>query len=281
MLVPMDAAAQAAQPPTTQACVVAYVRGQRERDAGKLVDARRDFLRCSQSDCPAVTSRDCDRWREDVESRVPTVVLEYRDASGRARTDVSVSVDGSQLVSTLDGRAVMVDPGRHTFTFSPVGEAPADREVVVFEGVKARLVAVSLVPPPPVAATPVGPPAGLVTERPVEASRPVPPLVWALGAVAVLGGAGFAFFGATGLSAENDLRSKCVVQCTQDEVAGGKSSIHAKYAAADVSLGVGVVALGAAAWLYFTRPQVRRPAAASVDLLAAPGGVVASWAGSF
>ncbi|AGP37343.1 hypothetical protein SCE1572_24360 [Sorangium cellulosum So0157-2] len=88
--------------------------------------------------------------------------------------------------------------------------------------------------------------------------------MWASGALGAAGLAVFAVAGALSLSAEADLRATCAPRCPGDDV----RAIRVQHAIADVGLGVGVLALGAATWLYLTRPAAARPPSAGA---AAPG----------
>jgi hypothetical protein len=255
--------------PATRACLDAYVRGQQERAEGKIVEARDDFVRCAQPGCPDVATRDCSRWKEEADARVPTVVFELRDEHGQLRIDGSVSLDGQPLPAALEGRALPVDPGKHVFRFELPGEKPSDQEAVVLEGVKAQIVRGGS--PAARSAQASSTPWGEAT----RAARPVPALVWVTGAASLLGMASFAYFGATGLSDENTLRARCAVSCTQADADSGRASIRIKYAVADVSVGFSALAAGVAAWVFFTRPTV------SVDVGMTHGGALATWTAGF
>jgi hypothetical protein len=84
--------------------------------------------------------------------------------------------------------------------------------------------------------------------------------------IAVLGGASFAYFGLRGHSELSDLRASCLGHCAQDDV----DRAWSKLVVADVSLGVGVVAAGVAAWLFLMprastshRPRAAPPRASA------------------
>jgi hypothetical protein len=87
--------------------------------------------------------RDCAQWQADVSTLLPTVVFGAKDAQGRDLFDVAVALDGDALVKKLDGKAVPVDPGPHTFTFSVAGRPPIAERVLVKEGEKARALVVT------------------------------------------------------------------------------------------------------------------------------------------
>ncbi|WP_437948462.1 hypothetical protein WME98_49120 [Sorangium sp. So ce296] len=304
--------ARADAQPHKRACAAAYERAQGLRRDGKLLAAREALIACSQPTCPAAAVADCGPWLAEVEKSLPTVVIAAKDAHGRERLDVRVLVDGRPLAAALDGKALPVDPGPHTFRYEPASGPAVEERVLIREGEKNRAITVTLgassagapaSPPPPAAAptpastgsppappTPTAappaptaappaptaaPPAPTAAPPAPTAAPPAPPaapfeepavpgLVWASGALGAAGLAVFVVAGALSLSAEADLRATCAPRCPGDDV----RAIRVQHAIADVGLGVGVLALGAATWLYLTRPAAARPPNAGA---AAPG----------
>ncbi len=275
--------ARARAEPHKRACAAAYERAQGLRRDGKLLAAREALIACSQPTCPAAAVADCGPWLAEVEKSLPTVVIAARDAHGRERLDVRVLVDGRLLAAALDGKALPVDPGPHTFRYQPAWGPAVEERVLIREGEKNRALTLPLgapsagapASPPPPAAPPPAAPAAPPTASPATpptappaapppAKPAIPGLVWASGAVGAAGLAVFAVAGALSLSAEADLRATCAPRCAADEV----RAIRVQHAVADIGLGVGVVALGAAAWFYATRPAAASPPKAGAG---APG----------
>ncbi|WP_437301058.1 hypothetical protein [Sorangium sp. So ce426] len=252
--------ARADAAPHKQACADAYERAQGLRRDGRLIEARAALVVCSQPTCPAAAVADCGPWLTEVERSLPSVVVAARDAHGRERLDVRVLVDGRPLAAALDGKALPVDPGPHTFRFEPATGPAVEERVLIREGEKNRPLTVTLGAPP--AGAPASP-APLAPRAAPPAEPSVPGLVWASGAVGVAGLAVFAVAGALSLSAEADLRATCAPRCAEGDV----RAIRVQHAIADVGLGVGVVALGAAAWLYMTRPAAAQPPKAGAAAL--------------
>ncbi|MDB4934485.1 MAG: hypothetical protein JWP87_1457 [Labilithrix sp.] len=126
-----------------QACLAASEKGQRGRAAGKLREARDQFLFCGSEGCPAMVRRDCAQWQGEVIGMLPSVVFGAKDKGGRDLFDVTVSMDGETLVRKLDGKSVAVDPGPHTFKFESAGAAPAIERALVKEGEKTRVITVT------------------------------------------------------------------------------------------------------------------------------------------
>ena len=162
------------------------------------------------------------------------------------------------------------------------GAPPVEREVLVAAGDKNRIVAASFgAPAAPYATGPLTSRAPASPEpAPPPAERPVPAAVWVLGGVGVAALASFAGFAVAGASQRDDLKSSCEPLCASGDV----SKVRTKLVVADVSLGVGIVALGAATYLFVTRPATSRPATGLVlpiDVRTRTGGAMMSWTGSF
>jgi hypothetical protein len=222
-----------ADTPTT-VCLSAVVEGQKLQRDGKLLYARDKYAACAVRTCPPEVVDDCVGWLHEVDQALPSVVLAARDEKGVDLKDVEVSVDGSRAVPT-GTRAVPLDPGSHTFVFHHEG-AERKQQLVLREGEKNREILV-------------------VFERlepPRATSRPVPPSAWAAGGVGIAAMGAFGVFGALGVSERGS--NHCDTGCT----GGQKNSVDTKFLVADIALGVGLVALAAATWLYLTRPTVEK-----------------------
>lgn len=126
-----------------QACLASSEKGQRARANGKLREARESFLVCGNESCPAIVRRDCAQWTSELTTALPTVVFGAKDRAGRDLFDVNVSADGETIASKLDGKAVYVDPGRHTFKLETAGAPPVTETILVKEGEKSRVVNVT------------------------------------------------------------------------------------------------------------------------------------------
>ncbi|HVJ90629.1 MAG TPA: hypothetical protein VM580_12560 [Labilithrix sp.] len=121
-----------------QACLRASEKGQRARATGKLREAREQFVICGAESCPALVRHDCAQWTSEIVQVIPTVVFGAKDKNGRDLFDVTVSVDGEVLVKKLDGKTVMVDPGKHTFLFEAPGMPPVTSTALIKEGDRTR-----------------------------------------------------------------------------------------------------------------------------------------------
>jgi hypothetical protein len=254
------------------ACLVAAQKGQRFRDTHKLVEAREQLRICAAAACPAVVQADCASWLADVERALPTVVLVAKSGAGVDLTDVKVSVDGLPLVSKLDGQAVALNAGPHTFHFEGADGTASDTQAVVKEGEKSQPVGVVLVPAPPqtpttqVAVVSSVPPAASMA--PTRAPEPV----------RVQAGLGVgAAFGGLGLSAKG---SDCTGNVCK---VGSTSGIKTDALLSDVGFIAGGLLLAGGAAIVLFGPTPRHEAVTTVKLAPAiagnSGGVVVG--GSF
>jgi hypothetical protein len=229
-------------------CATHYEHAQELRLDGHLRAAQEDLLSCAQNSCPAFIRNDCTKWLDEVQAAQPTVVFVARQA-GRDVAEVTVTCNEQLLAERLDGRAILIDPGRQQCRLEAAGAEPATVELLVVEGQKGRLVEVDLVairpPPRPRPAPPPPPPA-----------RSSAPLV--LAGVGAAGLAGFVALGASGLSSEHRLRDLCAPDCSSSDV----RSVRTRYAFADVSLGIGIVAAAIAGYLFWHRDAERAPSVA-------------------
>jgi hypothetical protein len=239
----------------TDRCVAAAERGQDQRDRAALLEARKSFRACAADECPAPLRKDCAHWLDAVEDSLPTVVLGARDARGADLLGVHVFIDGDAIVEHDTGRAIAFDPGPHLVRFERAAAAPVELTVVLRMGDHNRAVIATFVgaleprpasspiasrtPLPAVAESPLGPP-----------SPHVSPWAYVLGGVGVAGVGAFAVLAATGLAEKDHLRATCAPTCSDAEVA----PLRARYIAADVSLGAGVVALLASGYLFLRAP---------------------------
>lgn len=257
-----SARAQSADP-----CLDAPVDGQKLRKAGKLLDARTQFATCARETCPAEIVQRCSRWNEEVQAAIPSVVLAARDAQGHDLSDVTVSVDGAPGAA-LGTRGIDLDPGEHRFVFQHSGSPDVEQRVIVREGEKHREVVATFGSP---TSAPVSPVSGGASpaEPPSSGARPVPVLAWVFGGLGVAALASFGTFGALGVSERST--DHCDTACPSAQ----KSDVDTKFLIADVSLGVGVVSLAVATWLFLSRPSVATTSTAYIDLRPTTGGGVA------
>ena len=129
------------------ACIDASEKGQQARKAGHLREAREKFLVCGAETCPALVKKDCAVWQTELAAMLPTVTFGAKDDSGKDLFDVTISMDDVVLTKKLDGKAVTIDPGPHTFKFETEGHPAVVQRTLVKEGERSRVIDVKFVPP--------------------------------------------------------------------------------------------------------------------------------------
>lgn len=246
-----------AAPVDKAACVRALDDAQRLRSQKKLTQARSELVTCASEGCPQVVREDCARSLLEVDGALPTVVLSATGDGGSDVTDARVSIDGVLVLDKLDGRARAVDPGTHVFKFERPGHEYSVT-LLVLEGEKNRQVVAKLGAPPPAASASAAPPpaasgALAPTPPPVagdeRAPLPIVPIVLAGVGAGALGSALYFRLRADG-DAE-DLRASCAPSCDPSQ----RDALSEKLVIANVSLGIGLGAIAAAAvtWVLSSR----------------------------
>ncbi|WP_437553570.1 hypothetical protein WME97_18800 [Sorangium sp. So ce367] len=249
-----------------ETCAASYEQAQQLLRDKALLRARAE-LRACVSACPATLARDCQSWSEQVERDMPSVALSATSADGRAPGRVRVLLDGAPLVDALPKDPIELDPGRHTLTFEDAAGTRVVTVVTVPPGDKALPIAVRFPAPAP---APSRPAAG--ADAPPVRQR------WPL----VLVGAGAAglgvgaFLGVKGHLDRSELRRRCAPGCPADDV----EAIDLTWKAGAISAGVGFLAAGLGAVLYFQLDPVA-PAAPIASFSLSPGGPGLSLRGAF
>ncbi len=231
---PASAPASRATAPVTgaSACYDAHEAAQIERKAGAWRKARGLLATCGRLECPAIVQRDCVTWAAELAAEQPSVVIAVVRDDGSDVLGATVFVDSEPAPN--DGHALEIDPGTHRARVELVGHSAFEQSFVVREGERARRVAITV---------PSGPSGG----KQAESRAPSLP-TYVLGGVAALALGSFGTFAVLGKSEENRLADTCRDRCSDDDVSG----VHRSYVIADVSLGVAIVAAGAAVvtWLF-------------------------------
>jgi hypothetical protein len=229
-------------------CSQAYEQAQRSRKAGKLIESRAQLVTCSQDGCPGFIRKDCAGWLTEVEHEVPSIAVRVLDKDGCDRPDAPVWLDGREAKGAAGGASIELDPGTHALRAQLAGET-MEQTIVLARTERGRIVTLAAgaattcnvhKPSPPASAPPIGP------ERPAD--KPVPPVALVLGGVGVLGLGVGAAFSVSGWSQRGDL-DDCRGTCSSSDVDAARRS----FLVGDIGLGVGLVALAAAAVIYFTR----------------------------
>jgi hypothetical protein len=303
---PHAGAPHAGAPHAGAQCVAKQKQLQALEQSGQLRGARDAALECSLAACGELVAQQCRTRHQMLEQEIPSVVPTAVDEQGEPLVEVEVRVDGTLSTTHIDGQALALDPGLHEFAFSAKDRAPYVEKILVARGERNRRISAVLRPgspdpgsssaaPAAAAATKEEPAAVVasssavpaaaapVTAQPVRGTEPSRHVsVWPY----VVGGVGLAALGssvafATWGHTDFELLDRCAPDCKQESV----DHVRHMYIAADISLGVGVVALGAATWLYLSSPRSAEPRADVAenyfDVRPAPGGAFATWEHAF
>ena len=252
---PALAQGQEPAPDAKAECAAAYEQSQEKRKAGDLLGARRELAVCVRDVCPEFVRNECAGWSEEVEKSTPTVVLAARRGD-EDLTGVRVLLDGELFASELTGVALAVNPGVRVFSFERAGEPAVERKVLVRVGEKNRRVSVSFASPEsaaPLASAAEAPATRVESADEAKKRGQKRTIAYVLAGTSAAALGSFVVFGASGKSAENDLRDSCSPDCPQGDV----DAVRTKYIVADISLAVSAVSLGAAAWFFLTSRPAR------------------------
>ena len=119
---------------TMSECLAANESAIKLQDGHKLRQARTESLACSAVSCPAEVRESCQGRVARLNAAIPTLVLQAKDGSGADVSHVLVTMDGQPFADRLDGTAIPLDPGDHTFAFAVGGQPTVERRFVVYEG---------------------------------------------------------------------------------------------------------------------------------------------------
>jgi len=132
--------------PTTADCLRANERSIELRNRHQLRAARAELLICAAGSCPEDVRNECARRVAEVNHAMPTVVFDVKDPQDNDLSAVTVHMDGELVTERLEGTAISVDPGVHTFEFATPDTAPVTKQLLIRESEKARRIVVVLGP---------------------------------------------------------------------------------------------------------------------------------------
>ena len=184
-------------------CVDANASAQGLQHQGKFTAARAQLRVCVDASCPDVVRTDCAQRQEELERLQPTIVFDVQDSAHQDVVQVDISVDGQKVADKVDGLALRVDPGVHTFSFEAPGHVVTTTELVIHEGEKLRTARVVLIEPA------AGPPPAALGPAPSSSGHKQRVAGVVTGAVGVAGVALGSVFGLLASSALSKSRTEC------------------------------------------------------------------------
>ena len=142
VLATLSSVARAATPNIDQ-CLAANDKAQDLRREGKLHDAREKLVLCGAPSCPRAVREDCAQRMNEVDTAMPSLILDVQDGNGHDMSAVKVTLDEHFVADHVDGAATPIDPGPHTLIVESGGFSHSET-FVVHEGDKGRHVHVVL-----------------------------------------------------------------------------------------------------------------------------------------
>jgi hypothetical protein len=250
--------------PTTADCLAASENSLALKNQHRLLDARARLLVCSASTCPADIRDECIRRVAEVNEAMPTVVFEVKDVAGNDVLNVQVTMDGTPLVSRLEGTALSIDPGEHTFSFASPGQSAVEKKLVIREGEKGRRERVV-------------PQALVVSSQPKAARLDVTTNPRRMAAIASAGvgvvavGVGIVF-GLKSLSRHHDAKQACPGACVDQHGVDLWNSARSAGNVSTVAFVLGAAGLAGGGILWFLSKEAS-PGAPAVQVGVGPGSI--------
>lgn len=264
--------------PTKDQCVDANTRAQDLRRDGKLIDARTALQLCVADSCPKLVRADCAKRLDELEVAMPSITFEAKDGAGQDLSLVVVTVDDKPFSDQLDGSAINVDPGEHTFHFETPNQPPKTLKFVVHEGDRGRRETVTLGLPPPKLAEPPPPPSPSLTPGTAGFMSPKHKLIaLSLGGAGVIGIGIGAAFGISASSHWSASKSECnsSAECPNHGAAvADRNSASNRATISTIAFVAGGAALAAGSLLFVLdwRKSREHVATLSVAPVVTPGG---------
>lgn len=259
------------------ACISASEQSLTARKAGKLIDARKALATCAATVCPDPIRSSCQQRMSEVTQALPSIVFDVKDPSGGDLSAASLDIDKLRYADHLDGRAIVLDPGDHEFTFTATGQAPLVRHYVLREGEHDRheaiLIGTPLAAPtagPALARAPALGPAEVLPENAGRAQRISGLVLGGVGSAGLIVGS---IFGLVASSKWNSSQSECPSpgNCTQHaQAVTDHDSATSSATISTVALTAGGAALVAGAIVFFSAPSSGVQTPRAVGLVAAP-----------
>jgi hypothetical protein len=234
--------------PTMSDCMIANENASKLHADRKLRQAREQAAMCAAETCPTELHDTCRQRVADLNKAIPTIVFRAKDPSGADLTAVKVTMDGQALAERLEGTAISVDPGQHTFRFETVGQAPVEQTLLIQEGEKERAVAMSFgagsAAPAPAGALPSSPPASTPSDGSTQ--RTIGLVVGGVGVAGLVLGT---VFGVVALSTKGSHCSNGLCD------PGSASNVYSQATISTVGFVAGGILLAGGAVLFFLAPK--------------------------
>jgi hypothetical protein len=268
--------------PTTAECLSASEAAIALGNEHKLRASRSSLLICASASCPADIRKECLSGVEETNAQIPTVIFSAKDAGGLDLFSVRVVMDAEVLAERLDGTAISIDPGEHTFAFETAGKPTITKRLLIEQGHKGRREQVTFDAPRNERPRPTLPLTHLDLAAQSGGLGRQRALALAAGGIGLAGVVVGAVFAAKATSENSDSETKCSpVDVTRCSVEGAALRHDARNDANIATAGalVALAGLAGGVALWFTAPRPASPRAYDAPkprvtrVAAVPGGV--------
>ena len=228
-----------------KACISAYEAGVKAQQTGRPLEARGQFDGCLDPGCPEAIRQECASHRSKADADVPSIVVGATDGADRDIVNASVWLDGNKVADALSAKSIELAPGNHVIRIRR-GDAEVEQKVLLRQGEKNRSFILKFPKVDADAAKSGGTAPPTNTDEPPtdRNSNGYGPWPYVIGGVGVVGLGAFGFFALDGQGKESDLDS-CKPSCAPGDV----DAMDTSYLLADISLGVGLVAISVAVYM--------------------------------
>jgi hypothetical protein len=258
-------------------CIDANTQSQSLRRSGNFSGARAELKICIDSRCPKIVRNDCAQRLDELERAQPTVVFDAKDPAGVDLSAVKVTVDGHPWAERLDGTALPIDAGEHSFTFEVPGQPPVSRRLVLEEGEKARREHVVIgvptpLPPRIVPVTPLPQPSPEPARGGSSIGRPIGLIAGGLGIAGIATGAVFGLMTKAAIDRQNQECGSDTCSPSARPQALVDHDIAVRYGLfSDIGfIGGGVLLAGGATLFLLSRPGVTDSPRPTTGLVVVP-----------
>ncbi len=259
--------ARAADPSVSE-CLAASEASLKAANEHQLRAERRSLLVCAAPSCPSAVRKECMSRVERVSAAIPSIVFEAKDENGNDLSEVKVTMNGEVLAERLDGTAISIDPGSHTFVFETEGQTSVSKDLVVGEGVKERheVVQFGVVATAEQAATPPDSSAQASSSGGLGTQKVVAIVAAGVGAAGLITGG---VFGVLALNKKQNAEQICPAECSGQEGVEAWSDAQTHGNVSTIAFAVGGAALAGGIILWFTAGSSK----ASTAMAIGPGTV--------
>lgn len=233
---------------------VRFHTGRCNEQLGRLNEALGDYrlaeYEAGQQGLPELES--IAQSRQALEARIPKLVIRRGEGAELAR----VELDGVELGEAQIGQPLSVDPGPHTVVARLPGDRQFQQSASAKESETAELVLVAPTDGAAVAPGASGGASGETNAKDLGTTATKPGVLpWVVGGVGVAGLIGAGTFYVLRKGAESDLDDTCRGTVCPKSIEDTQNKGELYTTLSLVSLGVGVVGLGVATYLFVSAPK--------------------------